>query len=180
MEKMKRYYPILLLPFILQILACKKKEENQNQTTTGPCRTCVQNLVSNKESDSVFFYIPTAFTPNGDGKNDLYRPVSKGIKDGSLQITIYDGNGNLIHTITNPLQGWAATDSKGKILSSGNYPVSISYETITGKKTEDCTCVAILAYQGNCIPTNGMQYYFEDQLGIGNGFIYQTSENLCK
>jgi len=51
------------------------------------------------------FYIPTAFSPNGDGQNDIY--FIKGnycIKD--LRFTIYDRWGAIVFETTDPAIGW--------------------------------------------------------------------------
>jgi gliding motility-associated-like protein len=52
-------------------------------------------------------YIPNAFTPNGDGHNDVWRPVfddTLTIKQYNLEI--YDGSGTLIFSTMNPEDGW--------------------------------------------------------------------------
>ncbi len=54
-------------------------------------------------------YVPTAFTPNGDGLNDYFRPVSLGLK--SLDVfRIYNRWGQLIYNDTNiESEGWDGT-----------------------------------------------------------------------
>lgn len=50
------------------------------------------------------FYVPNAFTPNGDGKNDLFFGTGTGIKD--LEMFIYDRWGNMIFTTKQYGTGW--------------------------------------------------------------------------
>lgn len=53
-------------------------------------------------------FVPSAFTPNNDGKNDLLRPVAAGIK--SLDhFSIYNRWGKLVFTTRQQLQGWDGT-----------------------------------------------------------------------
>jgi gliding motility-associated-like protein len=51
------------------------------------------------------FYVPNAFTPNGDGRNDVFRPILLGMK--SLdRFMIYNRWGQLLFSTTNIGQGW--------------------------------------------------------------------------
>jgi len=56
-----------------------------------------------------FLGMPTAFTPNGDGDNDFYRPVeASGIQ--IIQFRIYNRWGQLVYDNTDPAQlGWDGT-----------------------------------------------------------------------
>jgi gliding motility-associated-like protein len=42
------------------------------------------------------FYMPTSFTPNGDGMNDCMRPCGNGIDKNTFKMLIYDRWGNLV------------------------------------------------------------------------------------
>lgn len=78
-------------------------------------------------SDSVHFkvfkgpdvYIPGAFTPNGDGLNDVFKPTLIGIS-GLYDFRIYNRYGELIFQTQDPLKGWDGT-FKGKIQDSNSY-----------------------------------------------------------
>jgi gliding motility-associated-like protein len=49
--------------------------------------------------------VPTAFTPNGDGVNDLFRPIGVGIK--SIEyFRVYNRWGELVFSTTVNGQGW--------------------------------------------------------------------------
>jgi len=65
--------------------------------------------------------IPTGFSPNGDGTNDIFRPVHYGIE--KINIYIYDTWGGLLYTeedTINNFKGWDGTVD-GKSLENGNY-----------------------------------------------------------
>ena len=52
-------------------------------------------------------YIPNAFTPNGDGHNDIWKPVfsdTLSVKQYDLQI--FDRNGVMVFGTNNPNDGW--------------------------------------------------------------------------
>jgi gliding motility-associated-like protein len=49
-------------------------------------------------------YIPNAFTPNGDGDNDIF--IAKGFKIESLNMLIYNRWGELVFESNDPLLGW--------------------------------------------------------------------------
>lgn len=64
-------------------------------------------------------YVPNAFTPNGDGKNDIFRPITVGI---SLfkYFRVFNRYGQLMFETTKPFEGWNGYQN-GKIASSGTY-----------------------------------------------------------
>ena len=53
-------------------------------------------------------FVPSAFTPNNDGKNDLLRPVAAGIKSFD-HFSIYNRWGRLVFTTRQQPQGWDGT-----------------------------------------------------------------------
>jgi gliding motility-associated-like protein len=72
------------------------------KTNTG-CVTIDTQLV--KIIKGVDIYVPTAFTPNGDGKNELLRPILMGVKE--LQyFRIYNRWGQLLFETRTKWDGW--------------------------------------------------------------------------
>jgi gliding motility-associated-like protein len=57
-------------------------------------------------SEDFTFYAPNGFTPNGDGTNDVWRPVGIGISDSRYELLIFDRWGKLIYETTDPQQAW--------------------------------------------------------------------------
>lgn len=53
----------------------------------------------------VSIFVPTAFTPNGDGLNDLVRPICVGIRKINY-FTIYNRWGEVVFTTNQDRQGW--------------------------------------------------------------------------
>ncbi|MCU0318637.1 MAG: PKD domain-containing protein [Flavobacteriales bacterium] len=66
-------------------------------------------------------YIPTAFTPDGDGLNDVWQPSVRGARLYELQV--FDRWGQLVFSTTDPRAGWAG-DGAGEGLY--NYVVRLA------------------------------------------------------
>ncbi len=64
---------------------------------------------------------PTAFSPNGDGRNDRFRPI---VQDGrrvrSYQLMVFDRWGQKMHSGTQPTEGWDGTLA-GRPVEAGVY-----------------------------------------------------------
>lgn len=60
-------------------------------------------------------YAPNAFTPNGDGKNDIFSIIGSGINERGFEFRIYDRWGNLTFYATDIKTGW-----NGKFNNNGN------------------------------------------------------------
>lgn len=56
----------------------------------------------------VYFYMPTAFTPNNDGRNDVFRPKFSGAIAG-YHFAIYNRWGQLIFSTRDDAKGWDGT-----------------------------------------------------------------------
>lgn len=77
------------------------------------------------------FFLPTAFTPNGDGNNEVFRPIIGRISDESFDITIADRWGRIVYTSENIYEGWDGRDTKGNI-GEGSYVWIANYKDIYG------------------------------------------------
>lgn len=75
-------------------------------------------------------YVPTAFTPNGDGLND--RLEIFGLPSENATINIYSKWGQLIYSTTDPTIGWDGTVG-GSLASEGTYLYDIVFESSDGK-----------------------------------------------
>ena len=63
--------------------------------------------ISIEQKCSTLFYIPNAFTPNGNGKNEVFKPVMNDIFE--FQFNIYNRWGELIFATSNLEEGWDGT-----------------------------------------------------------------------
>ncbi len=78
-----------------------------------------------------YVFVPTAFTPNGDGLNDVIRPIAVGIQRINY-FSIYNRWGQLVFTTTVNRKGW---DGKvnGRTQASGVFVWMVSAVDYTGK-----------------------------------------------
>lgn len=72
-------------------------------TTKSGCVTIDTQYV--KAIDQVEVFVPTAFTPNKDGKNDYLRPVALGVKE-FRYFRIFNRWGNLLYEMRGEQNGW--------------------------------------------------------------------------
>jgi gliding motility-associated-like protein len=72
--------------------------------------------------------VPNAFTPNGDGLNDTFRPVVDYERVRMFNMVIYNRWGQMIFETSDPVEGW-----DGKDAPAGVYSWVISYSDYLGK-----------------------------------------------
>ena len=72
-------------------------------TTNAGCKG--EASVTLKVYDGPEIYVPTAFTPDGDGRNDIFRPFPVGIKKYTY-FRVFNRWGQMIYSTTNFNQGW--------------------------------------------------------------------------
>ena len=68
--------------------------------------------------------VPNIFTPNGDGQNDLFLPISQGIDE--YELLIYNRWGQLVVSIEQSNHGWDGRNSAGELVQDGTYYFVIS------------------------------------------------------
>ena len=87
-------------------------------------------------------FVPTAFTPDGDGLNDLFGPVMKNIDPSDYHFAIYNRFGQMVFETTDPKQKWnGAMQSTGYFAETGVYIWVI--------KTKDKTTQKQVEYKGS-------------------------------
>lgn len=79
-------------------------------------------------------YIPTSFTPNGDGLNDEFRIAGEGIIMDDFELSIYDRWGTLVFYSKNPEHGWdGKSTADGSFVPAGSYPFVLRYRDLQGE-----------------------------------------------
>ena len=74
-------------------------------TDKSGCKATDSVSVSSKACPPVGVYVPSAFTPNGDGRNDVFRPKVFGVVR-NYSFSVYDRYGQLVFSSRDPGLGW--------------------------------------------------------------------------
>ncbi|HLG36226.1 MAG TPA: PKD domain-containing protein [Bacteroidia bacterium] len=88
------------------------------------------------------FYVPNAFTPNGDGLNEFFRPQGVSFKD--YELTIYDRWGQVIFRSGDFDFAWDGNLSNGKQASNGVYIYTIDMKDLENVKHHFIGNVAVI------------------------------------
>ncbi|MBL7884473.1 MAG: gliding motility-associated C-terminal domain-containing protein, partial [Bacteroidia bacterium] len=117
---------------------------NPNYTYSEVGEYCVKLIVSNQNMcfDSIVhcldikpdytFFIPNAFTPNGSGLNDVFKPKGENIVEFTMRI--FDRWGNEVFTSTNMNDGWdGRVKGKGQIAQVDVYAYIIEIKDTIGE-----------------------------------------------
>jgi gliding motility-associated-like protein len=78
------------------------------------------------------WFVPNAFTPNGDGKNDFMKPIAIGYSANNF-FRIYDRFGEKVYESKDFSQGWDG-NYYGKPAELGTYFWELSVTNRFGKK----------------------------------------------
>ncbi len=87
------------------------------------------------------YNLATAFTPNGDGRNDCFGVKSWGMVS-NLHLQVFDRTGRLLFETTDPSQCWDGT-FKNTPMQSGTYVYQVSADTNCGFLYKKWTVVLI-------------------------------------
>ena len=92
---------------------------------------CIDTLVKILDVEpKVTFFMPNAFTPNGDGKNDEF--FGKGAIDyiKGFKLTIWDRWGGKLFSTNDPNQSWNGRfNNSGELVPNGVYLYLVEYDT---------------------------------------------------
>jgi gliding motility-associated-like protein len=76
--------------------------------------------------------VPTAFSPNGDGNNDVFKPLGSAKFTSEYEMTIWSRWGEEMFRSVSPNDGWDG-NYKGQQAITGVYAYVISYKNIYGE-----------------------------------------------
>ncbi|HXC05392.1 MAG TPA: PKD domain-containing protein, partial [Bacteroidia bacterium] len=101
-------------------------------STTSPI--CIQPIFT--------FYAPNTFTPNGDGKNDVWMPYGIGIDPNHYDLMMFDRWGNLMFETHTWGEGWDGRANGGaKCAQIDTYVWKVKLKDVLGDSH---------AYEGHC------------------------------
>jgi len=107
--------------YVIGTNECTKQAKDSITITVSAC-------------DSVYIYVPNAFTPNADGKNDLFTAKAVGIK--TFEMWIFDRWGMQLYHCTDINKGWngkVQNGLSGKVCQEDTYVWLIEVEDIYRK-----------------------------------------------
>jgi gliding motility-associated-like protein len=120
----------------LSCSACENPYASPTSTTTYTVTVTDANGCSASDDvtvivDAVFvLFIPDAFSPNGDGNNDILFVRGAGIME--FEFKLYDRWGEMIFSTTELNTGWDGTN-KGKALNTGVFVYAIEGKYLNGE-----------------------------------------------
>lgn len=136
---------IFLASFIFSTSYCSRAQsvsEDKTYRVTAYKRgnTTISSTSNYTEvTPPLHLYIPSAFSPNGDGLNDTFGVKGEGIKN--YHLYIYNRWGEVLFESTNPKQQWDGTFS-GRPAEQGTYVYQLFASGIESKgKTGAVTLV---------------------------------------
>ena len=104
-------------------------------TVSNTCISVSDEIeITVKDCNTLEIWFPNAFTPNGDGVNDIFKPEVQNpelLKE--YEMTIYNRWGNLIFTTQNYQTGWNGKNHKNRDCSEGVYIGVIKYKDNRGR-----------------------------------------------
>ena len=92
---------LICAALLLVMSKCDKSDDNT--TAPGHCNGLVTDTSGTGDPGKI--YIPSAFTLNGDGLNDIIKPITQNIQ--SITFTIYDESNNVLFLTQVLNQGWS-------------------------------------------------------------------------
>jgi gliding motility-associated-like protein len=150
---------------ILAILLVNCKKSNSDQVN---CHGLVTDTAGTNDNGRVF--LPTAFSPNGDGLNDLIRPITQNIS--AIEFTVYDEDKNVVFATNVIGEAWSTTANTNSLTQ---YYYRVQATTTANHKIGLCGQLFNLTCIPGGFPTN--MFRFEDQLTPA-GFTGVTNESL--
>lgn len=83
------------------------------------------------------FYVPSAFTPNGDGLNDIWKPIGNGVNPKIYEMVVFNRWGQVIFRSNNFEEGWDGKHKdNGELVPIGTYPYKIRVGDTFGESKE--------------------------------------------
>src|SRR5205085_5204221 len=136
---MKKILTVLVI-VVISLSNCKKSNDTLRHIN---CDGLVTDTLGTGDAGRIF--IPNAFTPNGDGNNDIIRPITLNIA--SLVFTIYDENNVVVFSTAQMNLGWS-TQLSGSVATKYYYKI----QAVTNANKHIGVCGDVYAL--NCRPGN--------------------------
>jgi hypothetical protein len=163
---MRKFLLVASISLILASLISSCKRDDSLPPPIN-CDGLITDTAGTNDDGRIFF--ASAFSPNGDGVNDIARPILSGIS--TVNFTVYDLSNNVVFTSSQAGSGFTPAVSPNSYVK---FYYKIQATTTANHKIGTCGEFHVV----NCLPANVSKsdYSFEDQLRF-NGFTGVTAEN---
>lgn len=111
-------------------LATPTQTTTYTLTMTGPNGCINTDQVTVEVIELLEIFVPTAFSPNGDGQNDMLNIINRGLASMD-EFSIYNRWGELVFSTNDPDMGWDGT-FKGQPQPTGTYVVVLRATSLIG------------------------------------------------
>ncbi len=163
---MKRLKPLIAILCLATVaLYCNKDKEE----TTIHCDALINDPRS--QGEPLFIQMPSAFTPNGDGRNDGFRPFHTKIQ--SLKFTVYGNNNDVVYHSESLTATW---NPGATITTNTKYFYRVEAVAQNGKRIGLCgEVLALLCYPKEI---ENWRWNFESEVDSLGGWTGASGENI--
>ncbi|MBK7434606.1 MAG: gliding motility-associated C-terminal domain-containing protein [Chitinophagaceae bacterium] len=125
---------VLNNPFIANPIAVLSNDTYFTVVVTDAIGCQAEDGVFVKVYEGPEYHVPNAFTPNGDGLNDIFRPIPSGMRSTDY-FRVFNRFGQMVFQTNKWLEGWNGK-FKGKDAAMGTYVWMIKGRDVNGKVIE--------------------------------------------
>ena len=113
-------------------------------TSSDGCSDVINGVITVYEL--INLYIPSAFTPNGDGINDVFQVEGTGIDMTNFQIDIFNRWGEKVFSSNDPQQAWTGgANGSEYYVPNGVYNYYVSMNSLkTGERFDSKGHISII------------------------------------
>lgn len=104
------------------------------------CEITASTIIEVKKIVNAF--MPSAFTPNGDGYNDEYKIGNYNLRE--FQIKVFSRWGTTVYEANEPSFKWNGKDANGRDVPEGVYVYVVRYLDISGKIAEQTGTITLI------------------------------------
>ena len=109
--------------------------------SSGGCTDTAYATITIK--NETFVYVPNAFTPDGNGINDVFIPVPYNVDENHYTFEVYNRWGQVIFSTNSTTEGWDGTFNGVKV-QHGVYPYRVKYREKDGVYTDELRGHAVI------------------------------------
>ena len=168
----------LIAALALIVFAGCDNDDDDNPTPGTGCNSAPLMLINTGDT----IILPNAFTPNGDGRNEVYRFIHGTDDSLSGTMTIFQ-QGTQIFTTSeiNSGPGWNGINNVGVVLPEGDFQVQLKLNLSDGGTYEDTRCLRLInPGVSGCIDTTIYRFADQYQFRSDSVEVFPTREFTCR